>query len=348
MIDIVSTPSLTNVLRLSILDMQKQLSQTQVEVSTGRVADLGASLGGDAGQDYALGIRDADLQTITRTNGVVSGQLDATQTALTDIVKTAQTFLATLTTAQAGGSDATAIQAEAVANLGSLISNLNTTEGGAYIFGGINTQVAPMVDYFANPPATNKTAVDGAFLAAFGFSQTNAGVSSITASQMQTFLSGSFSNLFTPANFSANWSTASTQTAQSRISLTQTISTSISANDPALQKLTMAYTMVADLGTKDLSGPAYQAVVQAATQSIGQAIAGLGNLQASVGIMQQTVANANKTMSAQQSAIASQIGSLENVDPYQASTKLNNLMTQIETSFALTAKIQQLSLSKYF
>ncbi|MBI1867110.1 MAG: flagellar hook-associated family protein [Methylocystis sp.] len=347
MIDIISTPSLTSVLRRSVLEMQTQLSQAQIEVSTGRVADIGLSLGVGAGRDYALGVREADLQSITQTNGVVAAQLDATQAALSDILKSAQGFLATLTTAQAGGSDATTIQAQAAASLQSLISDLNTTENGNYIFGGVNTGSAPIADYFATPPAANKQAVDAAFLSAFGVSQSSAGVSSITASQMQTFLSGSFSTLFSPANWSSNWSSASSQTTQSRISLTQTINTSVSANDPALQKLAMAYTMVADLGAKDLSSSAYQTIVQAATQSIGQALSGLTHVQASVGIMQQSVTNANKTMSTQQNAIAAQIGSLENVDPYLASTRINNLLTQIETSYALTAKIQQLSLSKY-
>jgi flagellar hook-associated protein 3 FlgL len=45
--------------------------------------------------------------------------------------------------------------------------------------------------------------------------------------------------------------------------------------------------------------------------------------------------------------ITTQIGSLENVDPYEASTRLNNLTTQLETSYTLTGKIQQLTLSKY-
>jgi flagellar hook-associated protein 3 FlgL len=347
MVYLTSTSTLTSVLRNSILEMQKQLSQTQVEVSSGRVADLGLSLGAAVGQDFNLGIHQADIKALTQSNNVVSARLDATQTALSAIADTAKSFLNSLVSAQSNGTDATTIENQANANLKSLISGLNTTANQEYLFGGVNCGVAPISDYFSSPQSAGKQAVDQAYIAAFGFSQSGAGVNSITASQMQNLLSGTFANLFSSTSWSSDWSNASSQTMQSRISLTQTVNTSVSANDPALQKLAMAYTMVADLGTASLSDPAYQTLVQTATQTMSDAVSGLTRLQASVGIMQKTVTNASDLMSVQQNAITSQIGSLEDVDPYEASTRLNSLMTQIETSYVLTGKIQQLTLSKY-
>ena len=38
---------------------------------------------------------------------------------------------------------------------------------------------------------------------------------------------------------------------------------------------------------------------------------------------------------------------MEGVDPYEASTRVADLLSHIETSYALTARIQQLSLVKY-
>ena len=37
---------------------------------------------------------------------------------------------------------------------------------------------------------------------------------------------------------------------------------------------------------------------------------------------------------------------MEGVDPYEASTRVADLLSHIETSYALTARIQQLSLLK--
>jgi flagellar hook-associated protein 3 FlgL len=37
---------------------------------------------------------------------------------------------------------------------------------------------------------------------------------------------------------------------------------------------------------------------------------------------------------------------MQGVDPFEAATRVNALITQIETSYALTARIQQLSLTR--
>ena len=58
--------------------------------------------------------------------------------------------------------------------------------------------------------------------------------------------------------------------------------------------------------------------------------------------------DANDRMSAQKDVIDdADRNALESVDPYEASTRVNTLLTQIETSYALTARIQQLSLLDY-
>jgi flagellar hook-associated protein 3 FlgL len=51
-------------------------------------------------------------------------------------------------------------------------------------------------------------------------------------------------------------------------------------------------------------------------------------------------------MSLQINILTSQDGSLENVDPYATATRVNNLTTQIETAYQLTAQLQNLSLAK--
>jgi flagellar hook-associated protein 3 FlgL len=45
--------------------------------------------------------------------------------------------------------------------------------------------------------------------------------------------------------------------------------------------------------------------------------------------------------------LGTQIGNLDNVNPYEVATRVNSLQTQIQTAYALTAQLQQLSLVKY-
>ena len=93
--------------------------------------------------------------------------------------------------------------------LQSLISGANTTSGDQYVFGGINSAVAPMADYYSTPASAAKTAIDQAFQTTFGVLPSDPAAANISASDMQSFLSGPFAALFQGASWSADWSSAS-------------------------------------------------------------------------------------------------------------------------------------------
>jgi flagellar hook-associated protein 3 FlgL len=70
-------------------------------------------------------------------------------------------------------------------------------------------------------------------------------------------------------------------------------------------------------------------------------------VQAKLGMVQGRVTKANERMSLQIDILSAHIGTLEGVDPYEASTRVTALTTQVETAYALTARLQQLSLLNY-
>jgi hypothetical protein len=70
-------------------------------------------------------------------------------------------------------------------------------------------------------------------------------------------------------------------------------------------------------------------------------------LQGQIGIIQQRVEGASERVSMQIDLFKLNIHDLEGVDPFEASTRISSLMTQIETSYTLTARIQQLSLVRF-
>ena len=258
----------------------------------------------------------------------------------------AQDLLNSLLENNGSTSNASTIQATGQSDLQNLISGLNTTLTGDYIFGGTNTSTQPITDYYATG-AANKTSVDNAFLAAFGMSQTSPNVSTISGTSMQNFLDTQFASLFQGTNWSTNWSSATNQTLTNQISESQTANTSVSANNTAFQQLAQAYTMVADLGTQNLSSSAYQAVTSTARGLLTSAISNLVEVQASTGMVQSDVSSASNQMSLQMNILSTQIGNLESVNSYEISTRVSDLQTQIETSYSLTSQLQQLSLVKY-
>jgi flagellar hook-associated protein 3 FlgL len=293
-------------------------------------------------------VRSADLASITNSNAVIAARLSTTDTALETIATTAQNFLETLVGTQSGaGSDAKAVQDNAIAGLKSLIGALDTSVAGVYVFGGVSTSTAPVADYFSDPTSAAKDALDQAYVSAFGVTQSDDAVGSITQSQMQAFLAGGFADLFSASGWTSDWSSASDRATSNRISLSQIAETSVSGNESAFRGIAAAYSMVANLGATKLGSDAYNEVLRTASTALSGAIGELTRLRASVGVMQKNVSDANESMTAQGNALASQIGALENVDPFEATTRLNNLTTQLETSYTLTGKIQQLTLAKY-
>lgn len=342
----ISSYSITWALRQSVLTQQSNLAQAQQEVATGNYADVGLALGAQAGQDINLRNQEALLQTFTSTNNLAATNLSTTQNVLSGLQTTAQNML----TALVGGTDqnatASSLQQQAQSALASLIAGLNTTENGNYIFAGTNTGTAPITDYNATG-SPNQAAVNSAFSSFFGFSQSSPSVSSISASQMQSFLTNQFAPLFQGTNWSSDWSSASNTTTTSEISPSMTVSTSVSANNSAFQDLAQAYTMLSSLGTQNLSSSALQTVETNAENLLNAGISGLTSVQAGVGVTQSDITTANNQMSVELNVLSTQVGNLENVNPYEASTEVTNLQTQIETSYTLTSQLSQLSLVKY-
>jgi flagellar hook-associated protein 3 FlgL len=195
--------------------------------------------------------------------------------------------------------------------------------------------------------ATIRQAVDAAFAAAFGFSQSDPQAANISSDDMQNFLDTSFADLFKDPAWKNNWSQASDQSVRSRVSSSELIETSANANADPIRKLVSAYTMVADLGTSNLNQAAFQTVVDQASKLTSEAIQGLTTMQADLGTAQQRVTDANSRMSTQKDIITNHVGALEGVDPYEASTRLTALMNQVETAYAMTARIQKLTILNY-
>ncbi len=343
----VSTAAIAGITRQSVLKTQSDLVTAQKEVSTGRLADVGLSLGNRTGQAVSLRQEHARLGTIMTTNSMAGSRLETTQLTLEQLRATADGFLGALIAAGDTKTGAQALQQQAAEGLKGLIASLNSSASGQQLFGGINADVKPMADYFATPPAANKQAVDTAFVAAFGMAQSDPGVATITAADMQTFLDGGFKALFDDAPWAAGWSAASSQNMQSRISSTEVVDTSVNANELGMRKLTMAYTMVADLGAAGLDEGAFRAVAETATRLVSEGIHEITALQGRVGGAQARITQVNERLSMQVDIMSKDISGLETVDPFEAATRVSTLMTQLETGYALTARIQRLSILNY-
>jgi len=343
----VSSQYLADNLVLPVQQAQAQLATATTEESTGQYANLGLQLGDQSGYELSLKEQVEQLQALTAGNSVVSTNLSTAQAALSSMSTSAKTTITDLTSWTASANSGAQLQTIGQTALQELISSANATSGDTYVFGGINSATAPLADYFSSTTSAAKTAVDDAFQSAFGCLPTDAAAADITASQMQSFLSGSFADLFSGSNWTSDWSSASSVNTTAEIAPGESVTTSTNANTPAFQQLAEAYTMLAEFGVSSLSSSAQQAVASAATSLITEGQNSLTDAQAALGATQSQVTDANSGMSAQLTLVEQQVNTLDDVDQTATAAQITSLTNQIQMAYELTARLQQLNLAQY-
>ncbi len=347
MTDSVSTQYMWSSMQLSVAKLQSELLTAQTESTTGQYADLGLQLGVRSGEEISLQNENGALQTFTTNNALVTTRLGTATTALSTLQTDAQNTLNSLAEYVPEIGQGSSLQTLGANGLQSLVATTNTSVDGQYVFGGVNSAVAPMTNYL-DPPAAAQTAVQTAFSTYLAGLSPPATAQTVTAAQMQTFLtSPAFTSQFQGAAWSANWSSASSTNISSDISPTETIDTSTNANQPAFQELARAYTMLNEFTGTSIDSAAMQSVVDQASSLMSTAVNSLTSMQATLGSAQQRVTEANDGMSAQMNILQTQIDNLDNVNTYQVATQVNSLTTQIQTAYSLTAQLQKLSLASY-
>jgi flagellar hook-associated protein 3 FlgL len=343
----VSSAAITNAMRYSQQRMQVDLVKAQKELNTGRVADVGLALGTRTAQSITFA-RDLErLNAIVDSNALVASRLSSTQNALGQLGDVAQTLLAAMTTASSGDMTDAVARDSGRSALQSMTSILNTSINGEYLFAGTNTDVSPFND-FTDTGSPAKAALDAAFLARFGFAHDSPAAASVTASDMNDFITNDVMPQFFGPDWQANWSNATDEQIVSRIALNETTETSVNANIGGVKKLAMAAAIVANFfASPTLSSDAKRTVASRALSLAGESVSELGQTQSQVGIIQKRVSDATDRISTQVDLFEKHIVDLEGIDPYEAANRVNDLMSHIQTSFALTARIQQLSLLNF-
>jgi flagellar hook-associated protein 3 FlgL len=354
----VSNLAVQNAMRLTIQQSQAEVVKLQAEVTTGRHADVGVALGGSTSRSLDLQREMARMKTLTSTNAVVTQRLAASQEALKSVADAAQSINKVLIGLSGSDSkDQLAIATTEVTNALSIFSSsVNTSFNGEFLFSGINTDVKPMIDYNSAEGAAAKAAYNTAlttFMAAQAPPLT--AMNQFSKAQMEDFITNTLEPMYVDTDPAAgdqsrwqtDWSNASDQTMTSRISTTEVVSSSTTANSDGMRKFALASVIATELLGADVSSDVRTAVSAAATSYIGEAISGIDAQRSDLGISEARVKKANTSLASQIKLVTTHISDLEGIDTYEASTRMNTLLTQIETSYTLTSRLQQLSLINF-
>lgn len=333
----ISTNVLNNTARSSVTRLQQQFVDANTESATGRHADMGDALGVDTGKAVQLRLEYDARQDKIAANKVALGRVDTTQAALNSTISTANDFLKAVlqTTNVTRG----LLASQAQNGLSSLISTMNTTQSGRYVFGGINSQQPPLKDY----DGAAKTAIDNAVAAKWPGNT----VSTATPADVQSFLDNEFATQFNDANWKANWSNASDTNVTIRLEGGESVDTSTNANTSPVRKLAMAYTMVQTFASQGLNDEAMKVVLAKAQTLTGEAVGEFADAGGKLGMTTERVTAENDRIDKQNDVLSRRIGELENVDQAEAKTRADTLSNQIQMSYSITSKILKLSILNY-
>lgn len=324
--------------------LQSDVGRANAEVASGRHEDVGIAVGHRTGALTLFRQEITALERTTDTNNVLASRLEAAQAGLNSIVTSGQSYLGALMSARGNSQTAGIVANQAAEGLRGLVDAANTNFAGHYVFSGLAWDTPPMQDYFGNPPPASKSAVDAAFFAEFGVSNTDPAVSNIPVSSMQAFMDNTFDSLFTDAAWSANWTSATVEVVDSLVSRDRVVESSVSLREEAFREITSAFVLVGSVGTENLNDAAYEAVIDEAIRRIGGGLAKMGELQGTLGTAQEQVRVATTSIETRMIVVNEYVGKEEQVDLSEVSLRLNAAMNQLEATYAITSRLQNLSL----
>jgi flagellar hook-associated protein 3 FlgL len=360
-------------MRLTIRQSQNQMVKSAVEASTKMYADVGVALGVDTAKSVNFNREIDRITSIKASNSIVNLRLQMSQNGL-DLMNTAADDLVAKLTALKGNQTAQTITVtlqQASSAFSQLMDTGNSITNGEYLFSGINTDVAPLTDQstaaIASMQNNLKAYASGITNPATGSPKT---VADLSDTEMTTFMSTFVEPMFlsdtlptpyppataptpvaplaytTPPAWGA-WSNASNQNMTSRISNSEVITSSTNVNSDGMRYFAMATVMTQALSNQGLGTSGMMALSDGAIGYARQAGTGLTNQQSQLGLSQERVKKAGDALDAQSNILQGKLIDLTGVDPVEATTIVKNMETQLQTSYTIISKIQQLSLVNY-
>lgn len=315
-------------LRRQNADLKSDLQRLSAETATGQASDIGKQVGGDysplAGIDASLS-RLQGFKAATSEAALLSG---AMQTVLGTVEGLASNLGPTLLSASSAGSTAhvNAVGVEARQKLGTAIALYNTNISGRALFSGMATDGHAVIDVDALL-ATLGTEIAGA----------------TTASDVESRISAWFT---APTGYAATGYLGDVPLSPLAVAPGEAASLDFTAADPGIRDTIKGLAMAAMLDRGALSGNLQDRadLARRAGQSLINSQSSRADMAARLGTTEGQIEAASTRNSAEGSALQIARNGIASVDPYETASKLEAVRQQLETLYALTARISRLSL----
>ena len=326
-----------------------ELDKANKEVATGTHADYFGGLGTQASRGIALRTSLARTSFYKESAGIASVQLDGQQQSLGIVKDVAIEVRGRLLSVQNGADDTSpAIISDGAKNsLEQVRAALNLALGGRFVFSGPAVDTPPVADSGVASDPTTPAGVLAALKA--GPPARNLA----DPADMKAFLDDvdqvfSDSYAANPAyNFSVFYKGSTTGTMTTRIDDGSEVSLDVRASDPALRDVLKSLFVLEAVPASETSIKSYRLLAEELTTTLSGGIYGSTNLSGVVGYREQLVNETLDRHAQTEKLVNNTLSDLESVDDYKAATRLTSLQQQMEMTYVLTSRLNQLSLVNY-
>jgi flagellar hook-associated protein 3 FlgL len=312
----------------TLKDSIQSLSHESV---TGLIRDTTERVKGDfvplAGIEATLTQLDA-YRSVTAETGMIANHM---QLALTSIADSAATLGSSLLAAASSNSPSriNTLGLDAIQRLNGAMAALNARMGDRSLFAGVATDSSAVA-----PPETMMIALDAAVAGA------------ISSADVEDAVNAWFTD---PAGFEAVVYQGGTPLGPVPIGPDQQAQLDVTAVDPAIVSMIKGLAMASLLQRGVLAGSdvARADLAKRAGESLASSQTAFAELGARLGTTEAGIVNAGVQNDAQKAALETARLGLLSVDPYETAAKLQEAQTQLETLFAITARMSRLSLVNF-
>lgn len=323
--------------RQSAADMISRLRDNadgaRTEAVTGRANDAARELSGQIGPALEIEKSILDLQQYANAISLSEVRAGATQSALERIVDATQDLAsnATLYQTTGVGRNGATLAEQGRGAIADIVSALNTSVGGRAVFGGDDAGSAPLID------------ADQIYDTIVPLIET-AG----TSAAVRTALDQAF---YGPGTlFETNFYQGGTGDAPiTEIAPGVEVAFAIRADETLLRGVlrnVIAVTAAIDPETT-LSDDQRQVIFDEAVADMRTSIGDVIGIRSQLGVAEQRIATVKARNIANEAALSITYNELTGVDQYLAALTLKDIEGQLETAFATTARLSNLSLVNY-
>ncbi len=334
-------------------NVHQQLDTLTEQASTGLVAQSYAGLGAGASVSLNLNPELSALQTYQNNISQASGNLQVTQSAMTQIQQIAATFVADIPSLTGVTGSVDNVAANARSALTQVADLLDTQNGDVYVFGGQDS---------ANPPVPNPDQI----LSSGFYQQINTAVSSLStngaAATTAATLAIAASNTAGTSPFSTYMSqpaaAISAPVVQTGKDSTVEVGLVASANSTAtstgtsttgsyMRDLMRALATLGSMSSTQQNDPDFSSLVQDTTSSLNGVVTAMATDVGVLGDKQSNLTTTQTSLSDMSTALTSQVSSAQNVDMAATLSQLTAVQTQLQESYRLITASSSLSLINY-